>query len=220
MNLKLALTPLAVASLLAGVIAFHPGVAYAVVPMANGTPTLFGQKASYAVDPMHASINFEIQHLELSTVSGRFNKFAGKVTEDPSDLTKSHVEFSADIASIDTAVPARDDHLKTADFFDAAKYPKLTFKSTALTKSQNGYIVVGDLTIKDRTKSISIPFRHFGPYKMEGGDNSTRIGVVADPIVIKRSDFGVGSTAKLPDGREGASDNVTIRLSFEAILEK
>lgn len=220
MNLKIALTPIAVATVVTGYIAFHPGVAYAETPLARTTPTRFAQQASYSIDAMHAMINFEIKHLELSSVSGRFNKFSGKIKEDGTDLTKASVEFTAEIASIDTAVAARDNHLRTADFFDAAKYPTLTFKSTKVVKTDAGYTVTGDLTIKDKTKSISIPFKHYGPYTMKGGDNATRIGIVADPITIMRSDFGVGSTAKMPDGRMGASDAVTIRLSFEATLDK
>jgi polyisoprenoid-binding protein YceI len=218
MNLKLALTPVALAGLLAGYVAFHPGVAYAETPLANGMPTRLAQNATYSIDPMHAGVNFEIQHLQLSTVSGRFNKFSGKIRGHGDDLTKASVEFTAEIASVDTAVTARDNHLRTADFFDAVKYPTMTFKSTKVEKKDDGYVVTGDLTIKDKTKSVSIPFKHFGPYTMQG--QPTRIGIVAEPIVVKRSDFGVGSTAKLPDGREGASDAVTVRLSFEGTLDK
>ena len=145
---------------------------------------------------------------------------SGKLIEDPKDLTKSSVEFTAQVDSIDTAIEARDTHLKASDFFDAAKYPTLKFRSTKVEKKGSGYVVTGDLTIKDKTKSISIPFKHYGPLKMTVGDMSTRVGVVADPIVLKRSDFGVGGDFKLPDGTEGASDKVTVQISFEAILDK
>lgn len=220
MNIRFTLIPLAVAVACAGYVAFHPGVAYAEPRFATLPATEFADQASYTVDVDHCSISFEITHLGLSQTHGRFNKFSGKLKEDAQDLTKSSVEFTAQIDSIDTAVAARDKHLLTADFFDAAKYPTLTFKSTKVEKTKDGYAVTGDLTIKDKTKSITIPFKHYGPYTLTVGDMSTRVGVVADPIKIKRSDFGVGADFKLPDGREGASDEVIVRISFEAIKDK
>lgn len=221
MNLRLlsggALTALAVA---AGTTYLHPGIEIVEPRFADRESTSLSAPATYDIDVAHAQINFEIKHLGLSVTAGRFNKFKGVVHEDVSDLTKSTVEFSAEIDSIDTAVPARDAHLKTADFFDAKKWPTLSFKSTKVEKRGDGYVVTGDLTMKDKTKSVSIPFKHYGPLKMTVGDMSTRVGVIAEPIVIKRSDFGVGGQFKLPDGTEGASDDVTIRISFEAILRK
>jgi len=222
MKLKLAFAPFAIAAGFAAYLALHPGVAYAEPRLASGVPTSFAQKpANYTIDPQHTSLYFEITHLGLSRVHGRINKFSGKVLEDEKDLTKSSVELTAEIDSIDTAVAARDAHLKTADFFDAAKYPTLKFKSTKIVKSKDGYILTGDLTIKDKTKSISIPFKHYGPFSMPNmPDQPTRIGVIAEPITIKRSDFGVGSQFKFPDGTEGASDAVTVRISMEATLDK
>ncbi|MBX3117593.1 MAG: YceI family protein [Fimbriimonadaceae bacterium] len=220
MKLRITLIPLALATLFAGYVAFHPGVAYAEPHFAKLSTTEFADQASYTIDADHCSISFEITHLGLSQTHGRFNKFSGKLEEDAKDLTKSSVEFTAQIDSIDTAVAARDKHLLTADFFDAAKYPTLTFKSTKVEKTKDGYTVTGDLTMKDKTKSITIPFKHYGPYTLTVGDNSTRVGIVAEPIKIKRSDFGVGGDFKLPDGTEGASDTVIVRISFEAIKDK
>lgn len=220
MKLKFAIIPFALVAGASAYVVFHPGVALAEPRFANGSSVPFTQQASYTLDVMHADISFEIRHLGLSMTRGRFNKFSGKLREDAKDLTKSSVEFSADVASIDTAVEARDNHLRTPDFFDVAKYPKMTFKGTKVEKKGDGYVVTGDLTIKDKTKSVSIPFKHYGPLKMTVGDMSTRVGVVADPIVIKRSDFGIGNQFKLPDGTEGASDAVIVRISFEAILDK
>lgn len=220
MKLKLSLIPIIAAAGSVAYVALHPGVAYADPRIASNPPTEIGQLASYTLDEMHADISFEIMHLGLSRTRGRFNKISGKLLEDPKDLTKSSVEFTAQVDSIDTAVAARDTHLKAADFFDAAKYPTIKFRSTKVEKKGDGYVVTGDLTMKDKTRSISIPFKHYGPLKMTVGDMSTRVGVVADPIVLKRSDFGVGGDFKLPDGTAGASDKVTIQISFEAILDK
>ncbi|HRK20841.1 MAG TPA: YceI family protein [Fimbriimonadaceae bacterium] len=213
-------TPFTIMALVLALMALHPGEAMAKPRMAALTPTPFPESATYVIDEMHTGVYFDIRHLGLSNTTGCFKKFKGTVIEDPKDLTKSSVEFAAEIDSIDTAVPARDAHLKTADFFDAAKYPTVRFISTSVEKRGEGYVVHGDLTIKDKAKRISIPFKHYGPLTLTVGDNSTRIGVIAEPIVIKRSDFGVGGDFKLPGGVEGASDNVTVRISFEGILKK
>lgn len=202
----------------AAVLILHPGVAIAK-PRLN-FPTAFSQAATYSIDPQHAGVYFEIEHLELSRVTGRFNKFNGKIFEHGSDLTKARVEFSADVASIDTGIGPRDDHLRTADFFEVARYPTLTFKSAQVVKKGKGYVATGDLTIKGKTKRIAIPFQHFGPKKMTVGEDATRVGIRCEPVFLKRSDFGVGAQFKLPDGTLGASDEVTVRISFEGVLDK
>jgi len=212
--------PIACALGYVGYVAFHPGVSFAEPRMAAGKVSKLADLANYSIDPQHTSIYFEISHMGISRVHGRFNKFSGKMHEDASDLTKSSVEFAAQIDSIDTAVAARDTHLKSADFFDAAKYPEMSFKSTKIEKSKDGYVVTGDLTIKDKTRAISIPFKHYGPIKLTVGDMSTRVGVVAEPITLKRSDFAVGGPFKLPDGTAGVSDELTVRISLEGTLDK
>lgn len=203
-----------------GVIVLHPGKVWAEPRMAAHAPTSIQGKAHYAVDPQHCSVGFEITHLGLSKVMGLFDECSGTLLLDEKDLTKSSVEFSIKVASIDTGVPARDEHLRKPDFFDAEKFPEMKFKSKEVRRMGQGYLVIGDLTIRDKTKAISIPFKHYGPLKLTVGDQSTRVGIVADPITIRRSDFGVGNQFKLPDGTEGASDAVTVRLSFEAILQQ
>lgn len=220
MKSRITLIPIALAAGFAAYLALHPGVAYTEPRIDAGKPTTFARQASYSIDAMHAGIYFEITHLGLSKVSGRFNKFSGKIVEDENDLTNSSVEFTAQVDSVDTAVAARDTHLRTADFFEVAKYPEMTFKSTKVAKEKDGYVVTGDLTIKGKTRSVSIPFKHYGPLTLTVGDKATRIGIVAEPITLKRSDFGVGNQFKLPDGTEGASDAVTVRISLEATLDK
>ncbi|MGV3616758.1 MAG: YceI family protein [Fimbriimonas sp.] len=218
MKFKSALIPVTLALGFVSVIAFHPGRAYAEPRIAQGKAAPMIVSGTYNVDPMHSGVYFEIVHMGLARVTGRFNKFSGKIVEDAKDLGKSSVEFTAQVDSVDTMIPARDTHLKNADFFEVEKYPTLKFKSTKVAKTKEGYVVTGDLTIKDKTKSISIPFKHYGPLKHEM--MGTVVGIVAEPIVIKRSDFGVGSTTPLPDGTMGASDEVTIRISLEAGLAK
>lgn len=195
-----------------GAIVFHPGVALA--DPIRGLPKAPMAAGDYDVDSMHCSVTFEIRHLGLSRVAGRFDKVVGKVHEDPAKLADSSVDITIDADSVNTAVPPRDEHLRSKDFFDVKTFPKLTFKSTKVEKAKDGYVLTGDLTIRDKTKSVKIPFRHFGPYAMTG--YPTRVGIEADPIVIKRSDFGLGDTKPMPDGTMGVSDEVTVRISFEA----
>jgi polyisoprenoid-binding protein YceI len=221
MKLKTIVTTLAVAVTVgAGYIALHPGVVYLEPRMANAAETPL-TSASYTIDPMHASIYFDIAHLGLSRINGRFNKFSGKIVEDAQNVGNSSVTFTAETASIDTGVEPRDNHLRTPDFFDAAQYPEVTFKSTSVKKAGNGYVLTGDLTMHGVTKSVTIPFTHHGPYTMEQqGKQVTRIGVVAEPVVLKRSDFGIGSTDPMPDGTMGISDELVVRISFEATKDE
>jgi polyisoprenoid-binding protein YceI len=146
MRLKFALVPLLAAVALAGYVGLHPGHAYSAPRMAAASATALGQ-AAYSIDPNHSSISFEITHMGLANIHGRINKFSGKIIEDESDLTKSSVEFTAQVETVDTAIPARDNHLRAADFFEVAKYPELSFKSTKVAKKRNGYVVTGDLTM-------------------------------------------------------------------------
>jgi polyisoprenoid-binding protein YceI len=220
MKHKFTFMPIALAAGLGAYVALHPGAAYTKPRMASGKSTPLAQQVSYTIDPMHTSVSFEITHLGLSKTHGRINKVSGKIWEDEKVLANSSVEFTAQTDSIDTALPARDEHLSASDYFDVARYPELTFKSTKVARAKDGYIVTGDLTIKGTTRRVSIPFRHYGPLTLTVGDRSTRIGIIAEPITIKRSDFGVGTNQKLPDGTPGASDEVIVRISLEATLDK
>ncbi|MGH9820120.1 MAG: YceI family protein, partial [Pyrinomonadaceae bacterium] len=107
---------------------------------------------TYKLDPPHTLVGFSIRHLEINWVEGRFKDISGTINFDDKDITRSSVEFSAKTNSVDTGVAARDAHLKTADFFDAAKYPEMTFKSTKVEEKGKGYVLSGDLTIKGVTK--------------------------------------------------------------------
>ncbi len=218
MKTKVAFAALAIPAAFAGYVAFHPGVAAAQSPLESLEPTEFRQSGSYSIDAFHTSVGFEIGHLGLSKVQGRFNKNAGKLQVDASDPTKSSIEVTIAVDSVDTAVAPRDTHLRTADFFEVAKYPSITFKSTKIRKVEKGYVMDGDLTIKGVSKNVAIPFQVFGPVADANG--GSRLGVIAEPITIKRLDFGVGSDQKLPNGASSLSDEVAIRLSLEATLDK
>jgi polyisoprenoid-binding protein YceI len=169
----------------------------------------------YNIDPAHTVIGFAIRHLEISWVEGRFKDFKGTIHFDNSDVTKSSVEFAAKIESIDTGVEARDKHLRTADFFDAAKYPEMSFKSTRVErKGKDGYVLHGDLTLKGVTKQVQLPFTIVGAIKDPWGN--TRFGIDAQ-TKINRRDFGINWGTALATGGIDVGNEVTINLQLEAV---
>ena len=168
----------------------------------------------YRVDASHSVIGFSIKHFELSFVRGRFKDFTSTIHYDAADVTKSTVEFTAKVESIDTGVAGRDNHLRTADFFDVAKFPEMTFKSTKLEKKGNGYLMHGDFTLKGVTKQISFPFNIAGAIKDNRGN--MRFGVSAE-TKINRRDYGITWGAKMANGGLNVADEVHIDLQLEAV---
>ena len=160
------------------------------------------------VDPAHSTIAFEATHLKVSKVPGRFTEFSGKIELDEKNITKSTVDFSVNVASITTSVSKRDDHLRSADFFDATKFPKATFKSTMIKKSGSGYAVTGDLTIRDVTKKLTLQAKNVG--KVEDPMSKTWKYVFSATGKINRKDFGVNYG---PDAVVG--DNVDLWINRE-----
>ncbi|RYG47954.1 polyisoprenoid-binding protein [bacterium] len=219
MKAKLALATLVVPVAFAAVVAFHPGVAYAEPAYAQpGAEIAFQNTGAYTVDPAHTSVGFEIEHLGISKVQGRFSKTAGTLFADPKNLAASNIQVTITTDSVDTAVPPRDAHLKSPDFFEVAKFPEITFKSTKISKKGKGFVAEGDFTMKGVTKKVSIPFRVFGP--ITDPWKNTRIGIVSDPIQLNRQDYGIAYNDKLPDGTPAVGNEVTIKLSLEATLDK
>jgi polyisoprenoid-binding protein YceI len=174
------------------------------------------QSAAYQIDPAHSTIGFAIRHLEINWVNGRFKDFTGTINYDTTDVTKSTVSFSAKIESIDTGVTARDNHLRNADFFDAPKYPTMSFQSTRVErKGKSGYVLHGDLTIKGVTKPVMLPFTLAGAFKDARGN--TRFGIEAH-TKINRHDFGITYGKPLDIGGVDIGHEVTINLNLEALL--
>lgn len=170
--------------------------------------------ADYRVDPAHSVIGFSIRHFEISLVRGRFKDFTSTIHFDADDLTKSTVQFTAKVESVDTGVTGRDNHLRTADFFDVAQFPEMTFKSTKVEKKGNGYVMHGDFTLKGVTKQISFPFNLTGAVKDSRGN--VRFGVAAE-TKINRRDYGINWGAKMANGGLNVADEVMIDLQLEAV---
>jgi len=169
----------------------------------------------YKMDAAHSVIGFSIRHFEISFVRGRFKDFNGLIRYDASDVTKSTVEFTAKIESIDTGVGGRDNHLRSADFFDAAKFPEMTFKSTKVEKKgKNAYVLHGDFTLKGVTKPISLPFTLTGAIKDNRGN--TRFGVAGE-TKINRRDYGINWGSSMANGGLNVGNEVIIDLQLEAL---
>ena len=186
----------------AGAQAQRTAVAYLPVPGGD-----------YQIDPAHSRIGFAVRHLDINWVEGRFKDFKGTVHYDEKDVTKSTVEFAAKVASVDTEVEARDKHLRTADFFDAEKYPELTFKSTRVERKGKAFVLHGDLTLKGVTKPVALPFTLAGAVKDPWGN--TRFGVEAE-TKINRRDFGVNYGNAFAGGLD-VGNEVAISLRLEAV---
>jgi polyisoprenoid-binding protein YceI len=169
---------------------------------------------TYAIDPVHSSVGFSVRHF-FTKVPGSFTQFSGTITVDRDNLENSSVAVTIDVGSVSTANEKRDNHLKSPDFFDAAKFGTITFKSTAWKKTgESSYDVTGDLTIHGVTKSVVLKVNSlgFGPGMMgaqlSGWDAS---------VTLNRNDFGVNGPAML--GTALGSD-VAVSITVEADLKK
>jgi polyisoprenoid-binding protein YceI len=173
-----------------------------------------GPTGTYNFDKNHSFISFRVRHMGLSEVPGFFRDFKGSVSYNAEDVTKSSVEFTAQAKSIDTGVAPRDNHLRTADFFDVEKYPEIAFKSTKVEKKGKNLLVTGDFTMKGVTKSLTIPFQIAG--WLPADDHSGgKMGIAAETTVNRR-DYGVNWGTNLPSGIPVVSDDVKIVLQIEA----
>ncbi|MBI3821890.1 MAG: YceI family protein [Planctomycetes bacterium] len=159
---------------------------------------------TYNVDLAHSSITFMIQHLGISFVHGRFNDFSGKFTVDK-DAAKSSFEMTIKADSVDTNQKKRDEHLRSDTFFDAKKYPDMTFKSTKVEPIDGGYKVTGDFTMHGVTKSVTFDLKGGKTVEMKGVQ---RTGF-STAFILRRADFGISA---LPDG---IANDVNIFIGFE-----
>ena len=168
--------------------------------------------SEWAIDPSHSHVGFSISHLVVSSVDGRFKDVSGKVLLDEADLTKSTVDLTIKIDSIDTDEPKRDEHLKSPDFFDAKKFPTMTFHGTKIVKAGKGYKVTGDLTIRDVKKSVTLDGTLSAPIKAPWG-KMVRGAKFAG--TIKRGDFGLKWNKALETGGVVVGDEVALNIALE-----
>jgi polyisoprenoid-binding protein YceI len=174
--------------------------------------------ADYDFDPAHSMIGFSVKHAMVSTVHGAFKKFTGAVHIDETDLSKTQVSLDMETDSIDTAEPKRDAHLKSPDFFDSKKFPKMTFRSKALERFGDGYKLTGDLTIKDTTKPVTLTLDALSP-EVKDPWGGLRRGTHASGQ-LNRTDFGLKWNAVLETGGVMVSEVVTLDIDIELIKKK
>jgi len=171
------------------------------------------EKTNWVIDPIHSEIQFKVKHLVISTVTGNFGKFEGTVHSNGEDFTDAVIEFKADVNSINTNQPDRDNHLKSVDFFDASNYPELRFTSRSLRmKGNSEFVLTGDLTIRGTTKPVEL-LGEFG-------------GTVVDPYgytkagfemtgKINRKDFGLHWNALTEAGGMVVADEIKLVMNAE-----
>jgi polyisoprenoid-binding protein YceI len=169
---------------------------------------------TYKVDPAHTNLAFSVRHLGINNVKGHFDEFDGAIVVDNGAIKEAHATIQA--KSINTGVKMRDDHLRSADFFDADKHPVITFKTKSVEKKDDQTVLVADFTIRGVTKEVRLPMKLSGPIKDQEG--KTRIGVEGK-LAINRKDYGINFNAVLETGVAMVGEEVSIEVNIEAIQQ-
>lgn len=176
------------------------------------------QATDYTIDEAHSSVTFKIKHLSISTVIGRFGKFSGTVSVDPANLSSLKTSATIEVASVDTSEPKRDEHLRSPEFFDATKYPQMTFVSKEVkVVSANRLTIAGDLTLHGVTKPVVLDTEFDGTIKDPWG--SQRVAFIAS-TTINRKDFGMTFNKTLDSGGLMLGEEVRIDIAIEAMTKK
>ena len=172
--------------------------------------------AKWIIDPDHSVAAFVVRHMMVTNVRGQFNKVTGEIHFDASDIENSSVKAAIDVSGIYTGIQKRDDHLRSADFFDAASYPHIIFRSEKVKVTRTKHFsVIGNLTIRGTTKSVTLDVEYTEPEKSPYGETSIGFAATAK---INREDFGVMWNETLESGGFMAGKEVQILLDIEADL--
>lgn len=168
---------------------------------------------TWAIDPTHSEVQFKVKHLMVSTVTGSFSQFEGTIEMEEDDFADAKISFSADINSISTGNEQRDTHLKSADFFNAEQFPKLTFTSTGMTKTgEDTYNLVGNLTLHGVTKPVTLKVEYGG--QMQDFYGQTKAGFELSGV-LKRKEFGLTWDAVTEAGGVVVSDDVRLIMNIQ-----
>ena len=171
--------------------------------------------AKWTIDTAHSEVGFKVKHLVISNATGKFTSFEGTLESDKEDFSDAKISFSADIDSIHTGNEQRDGHLKSADFFDAATYPKMSFVSTALvSKGGSDYLLQGNLTLKAVTKPVELNVEFGGTQKDFYGNTVAGFEINGK---INRQDFGLTWSAVTEAGGIVVGDEVKLHINAELI---
>lgn len=174
-------------------------------------------KTTWAIDPTHSEIGFKVKHMMFTNVSGKFNLFDADIENEEENFETAAINFSAEVNSINTGNDDRDNHLRSADFFDVENFGKLTFKSTNVKKVNEGeYKISGDLTIKDVTKSITLDTEYSGLMKDPWGN--TKIGLSLNGK-INRKEFGLTWNAALETGGVLVGEDIKLNAEVQFVKQ-
>ncbi|HEX4769939.1 MAG TPA: YceI family protein [Bryobacteraceae bacterium] len=174
---------------------------------------------TYEIDPAHSHVSFSIRHLMISNVRGVFSGAKGTIVFDPQNPADSSIEVEIDVNTISTHDTKRDEHLKSGDFFDAAKYSTMTFKSKKIEKTgDDEYKVTGDLTIHGVTKEVTFEISDVSPETTDPWGN-IRVGATAKGK-INRKDFGLEWNAPMETGGVLVGNDVKIEMDIQAVKAK
>jgi len=175
------------------------------------------QISKWQIDPAHSEADFTVKHMGISNVHGRFGNVNGSLTLDDNGITKSNVNATVDVMTVDTGVAQRDTHLKSPDFFDSAKYPEMTFVSKNLSSVDGQLQLTGDLTLHGVTKSVTLAVE--GPSKEQLDPYGKTRRAFSATTTIHRQDFGLTWNGNLKSGDSVLGDDVKVELDIELIKQ-
>jgi polyisoprenoid-binding protein YceI len=186
---------------------------YAILLTALAAASPAVAKETYQIDKSHTTVGFEVRHI-FTNVGGKFTDFAGTINVDRAKPESSSVEFTIHAKSIDTNEPRRDEHLRSAEFFDVANHPAITFKSTSLKPNGNdSWLVTGDLTMRGVTKSVTLPVTLLGEGKDPWGNE--KLGLETT-VTLNRKEFGLTWNKALESGGLLVGEEVKVQIAIEA----
>ena len=167
----------------------------------------------FKIDVSHSTIGFAVSHLQIGTTRGSYDDYEGTISYNPHDLSTFKVDLTIDAATINTKNEGRDNHLRSPDFFDTTSFPEITFISNRLEARGEGHVIIGELTIRDVTKELTIPVQLAGPVEnMSGG----QVMSLTAELTINRQDYGVSWSKLLDNGGLAVGDNVDVIIEIEA----
>lgn len=169
--------------------------------------------ADYTIDQAHSTLGFSVAHLVITKTKGSFGEYEGMVSYDPEDAAAFKADVTIQAASIDTKNQKRDDHLRNPDFFNVEEYPTITFTSTQLVEGEDGWVIVGDLTMLETTNTIEIPVEISGP--VDNPFSEGQILGLEGEVVIDRKDWGITWNKSMDTGGVVVGEDVTLQINLE-----
>ncbi len=171
----------------------------------------------WAIDPTHSEIGFKVKHMMFTNVSGKFENYDASITTDGDTFENASISFSADVNSVDTRNTDRDNHLKSADFFDAENHPKLTFKASSFTKvDDDNYELSGDLSLRGVTNFVKLPVEFSGLMKDPWGNTKAGLNISGK---ISRKEWGLNWNSALETGGVLVSDDVRLNIELQLVKQ-